>query len=749
MTVLLGYADQVSVAPGDRIDFKVSCEGAAEYEARIVRLHSCDAGPAAPPFHEEEIRTEVDGRYPGHRRILNAGSYGLIDDFPIDAWGSGLTLQVFVYATAPGGRPQALLGNWCEQQIEGFELGLDATGAPMLLIGSNGQREVIRTGIPLLDRRWYRITATLDGSDGRVQLAQCPMHDRPAHPASSARIEATAKARPAGGNKLLTLAARYNAGSPKPVMTSHFDGKLDRPRVAVSALAPHDWDALGAHRPATSLCTTLAGAWDFSAGIRDTSFPDVSGNERHGRVINLPKRAVTGLDWTGEFTDWRLAPEHYSAVHFHQDDLYDAGWDTDFSLTISKRFSSGVYAARLRTGDAEFHVPFFVRALKDSPSSSVVFLASTATYMAYANHRSRLLGDLTELVQGRLTVIDDIDLLQLSHPGMGRSLYDVHDDGSGVSYSSRLRPVTNFRPRGRIWNFAADLLIIDWLERSGFGYDVITDEDLHWEGTEALKPYRVIVSSTHPEYYSLQMLNALENFIGNGGRLMYLGGNGFYWRIAYHSSLPGVIEVRRGGDGVRAWESEPGECHHSFDGTLGGLWRRLGRPPNQLVGVGFRAEGFDASSHYRRTSMSRDPRAAFIFEGVTSEIIGDYGVLRNGAAGIELDASDFQLGTPSHALVVASSENHSNIFQLVGEEVLVPNSATDGTLSPRIRADLVFFEVSGGGAVFSTGSIAWAGSLGHAGYDNDIARITTNVLRRFADPAPFEVPTPRTGTTDS
>ena len=43
-----------------------------------------------------------------------------------------------------------------------------------------------------------------------------------------------------------------------------------------------------------------------------------------------------------------------------------------------------------------------------------------------------------------------------------------------------------------------------------------------------------------------------------------------------------------------------------------------------------------------------------------------------------------------------------------------------------------------GGAVFSTGSISFAGSLAHNGYDNDICRIATNVVLRFADAAPFD-----------
>ena len=60
-----------------------------------------------------------------------------------------------------------------------------------------------------------------------------------------------------------------------------------------------------------------------------------------------------------------------------------------------------------------------------------------------------------------------------------------------------------------------------------------------------------------------------------------------------------------------------------------------------------------------------------------------------------------------------------------------------GTESPKVRADMVFFETSAGGAVFSVGSINWLGSLGCNGYDNNVARVTENVLRRFVDPTPW------------
>jgi N,N-dimethylformamidase len=52
----------------------------------------------------------------------------------------------------------------------------------------------------------------------------------------------------------------------------------------------------------------------------------------------------------------------------------------------------------------------------------------------------------------------------------------------------------------------------------------------------------------------------------------------------------------------------------------------------------------------------------------------------------------------------------------------------------------VFFETPAGGAVWSTGSISYLGSLAHDDYRNGISRLTANVLRRFLDPTPFLVP---------
>src|SRR5262245_40924754 len=130
-----------------------------------------------------------------------------------------------------------------------------------------------------------------------------------------------------------------------------------------------------------------------------------------------------------------------------------------------------------------------------------------------------------------------------------------------------------------------------------------------------------------------------------------------------------------------------------------------------------------------------------MFSGINAEVIGDFGLSANGAAGFELDRVDKKLGTPAHAVVVASSENHpaDAPWVLVPEDHLTHTQTTAGEPGKSlIRADMTFFETAEGrGAVFSVGSITFCGSLPSNGFDNNISRLLKNVLDRFLDATPF------------
>lgn len=115
------------------------------------------------------------------------------------------------------------------------------------------------------------------------------------------------------------------------------------------------------------------------------------------------------------------------------------------------------------------------------------------------------------------------DPLVLAYPFLERSLYDLHDDVSGVSMASWNRPIVSLEPAAKDFlangprNFQADLYIIGWLERSGLGYEIITDDDPHAEGAAALEPYGAIVTGSHPEYWSRRMMDGLQDYLMGGG----------------------------------------------------------------------------------------------------------------------------------------------------------------------------------------------------------------------------------------
>jgi len=272
------------------------------------------------------------------------------------------------------------------------------------------------------------------------------------------------------------------------------------------------------------------------------------------------------------------------------------------------------------------------------------------------------------------------------------------------------------------------------MEVKGYKYDVITDEDLDVEGEALLKPYKVIVTGSHPEYWSGPMLDGMQAYLEKGGRLMYLGGNGFYWVTSMDPEGKHTVEIRRR-DGTETWEAAPGEYYHSTTGEFGGLWRFRGRPPQQLVGVGFSAQGGDKGVPFRRQAGSLDPRASWIFDGIgPDELIGDHFslVLGWGAAGSEVDRADSLLGTPPHALVLATAAGFSDVYQHVVEEVLQSGTKEGGTANPWVKGDMIYFEYPNNGAVFSSSSISWDGSLSYNNYDNAVSKVTGNVLKRFS-----------------
>ena len=781
MLRITGYSDRYSIRPGDDITFYVNAENGEDYEAKLVRLIHGDTNPDGPGYKEEEIDASFDGTHTGRNQKIHGGSYVIVphDDRLSVA---SFTIQAFIFPTTPPKGRQGILTKWVNDT--GYGLFVDDDGCLALCIGDGKTVRTISSGKKLLRKVWYLAAASYDAESGAVRLYQEPVVTSAngglgmalLHPADETAAEVSGNCAIAPGANdapFLMAASTAVSDSGRSICGAHYreatgpvalpeqcdtyNGKIDRPRLSGTALGKHEIDALarGFKGCPADLRRAAIGAWDFQANITkniaSTYIIDTSPNVLNGHAINLPARGMTGYNWTGDEIVYHHAPEEYGAIHFHDDDIDDARWDADFGFTAPEGLKSGFYAARLRIGGEESsatedYIPFVVRPPKGRPASRLAVIIPTNSYLAYSNDNLATNSVVAQLLAGKVPLMQASDLYLNEHREYGLSTYSLHSDGSGVCYSSRLRPILNMRPKYRhwlspsLWQLNGDLHLTDWLEALGFEYDLHTDEDLDREGVALLNQYRVVLTGSHPEYSSEAMIDAYEAYQQQGGRWLYLGADGFYWCSQYHPDNGNIIEVRKGEAGTRAWTANPGEYNNAFDGKFGGMWRARGRIPSKVCGLTFTAYGFDVSSYYKREPDSFRTECEWIFKGIgDDEVIGDFGLVGGGAAGLELDRYDLEFGTPHNGYLLARSEGHTDLMLQVNEEIhfACRGYYGGGHENPQVRADMIYYKTPSDGAVFGPGSLVWCGSLSHNGYDNNVSKIMENVINGFLGDGPL------------
>lgn len=747
---VVGYAQPWIVNLGDGVNVKVSCTE-PKYKYRVVRLIQGHEGENFPPKKTEEIEAIEPGTSDGRFQRANPGSYAIVDEGIAQTEVNAEKVHVSLYFQPHlplAGHPQCILSTFDNATKTGFSASLNNKGELDLLVGTGLESELVATGFLPTRKQWVRLGLSLETGNDLIELELLPLPSFVEKSAQSPLTLTTYRLRHAfkdSTSSPLLFAASYptgQTGTPSEVC-NFFNGRIASPTFSLYS-SDRAW-------------RTMA-QYDFAKGIESDTIFDVSGRHRHGRLINAPTRAVTDHTWDGTEVDWMKADHGYGAVHFHEDDLDDAGWETDFCFQIPFNARSGAYSVSVEAvnGLARDDVVFFVRPSPITTATlgtKTAFVLSTFTYLAYANER----------------MYDESKASALKHPtqdfavrkdrhfermerrtDLGLSLYDVHKDGSGVIYSSPRRPLLNVKPDYIHWalrrprEFSADLFMIGFLEHLGIPYDVITDHDLHISKVEDVavnvNQYDVLITGCHPEYPTLQSWDAYLSFLRHGGSLMYLGGNGFYWVAALQTvptsegsnAFQGRLEIRRGDQGIRTYTLPGGERHLSTNGQRGTLWRSRGRPANVLVGVGSAGEGLGLGVPYLRTQASSNSEFSWMFEAITSERIGVEG-FGGGASGDEFDKYDAENGSPSSAVVLATSTGHSDEFGIFIEDVGFPIKDTMGSQTREVRSDMVCYEAVGGGHVFSASSINWLSCVGWNAYDNDAARLTANVLLGFLD----------------
>jgi N,N-dimethylformamidase len=327
------------------------------------------------------------------------------------------------------------------------------------------------------------------------------------------------------------------------------------------------------------------------------------------------------------------------------------GWLTDFSITPQASWKSGFHVVKI-TGPNGLrrYIPFVVRPA--TPTANIAVMLPFLTHNAY-NYWG----------------------------GHNQYTWDnIHPLPQTVSHRRPFANVT-VEPPGIIdAHFYSDLRLLRWMADNNVPYDCYQDTDLHNDDTW-LSHYKAVVLGSHPEYWSPTMRARLLTYLGNGGRLIYLGGNGIYERVDLSANGSASIHRNNPADPGARW-----------------LFRNQAQREDEILGVAYdEVNGYMSFAPYG--VVNNHP-----FLAGTGLVPGD-----------EFGASGFNLG--------ASGWEIDRIYtQRAGLTLIAKGTQSDGVEA--VGANMIHWDRGNGGWVFAVSSLCFNGSLS----DPAISQIMRNVF---------------------
>jgi hypothetical protein len=358
---------------------------------------------------------------------------------------------------------------------------------------------------------------------------------------------------------------------------------------------------------------------------------------------------------------------------------------------------SGLYYFHARTESGRFFsFPWIVAPAR--PAARIAVLASNITWNAYNNFGGRSNYIHADKMPPTPTVNARAELARYQDPAFGTWNAEEYaplsfDRPEPINHIPEHVAITDpIEGRAACHVAPAEWRLLGWMEREGFGYDLYAETQLH-AGLLNLDAYRVLVASTHPEYWSREMYRAVKSWVfERGGRFVYLGGNGLNCEVTFPNESTMIVH---NGD------------NRKLQANLEKFESRFGmrvESEAHLTGVVYSESGVMTAAPYRVLAAEHWALAGTGLKN--GDTFGEKSLherIPGGASGHETDKI-----SPSSP---------------VGIEHLAKGLNPDDG-----GGDVVHFTTESGGAVFSVGSICWPSSVL---VDGAVSRITANVLRRF------------------
>ena len=371
-----------------------------------------------------------------------------------------------------------------------------------------------------------------------------------------------------------------------------------------------------------------------------------------------------------------------------------------YNIKVHRQFveapeRSGLYYFHAQTASGRhFAFPWIVAPAK--PANKLAVLASNITWNAYNSfggrsnyiHADRFPPTPTVNSRQELKRYTDLNHLQYDTTDYDPLSFDRPEPMNSIAFDEQ--PADPIEGRAACHLAPAEWRLLAWLEREGFGYDYYAETQFHFDQLD-LSDYRVLVLSTHPEYWSRKMYVRLKGWVDEqGGKLIYLGGNGLNCEVEF---LDDSTMICRNGD-----QREIDRRHLESRFHL-----RVESEAN-LLGVVFTEAGAMTGAPYRVVDPDH-----WTFAGTglkCDELFGENSLhcrCPGGASAHETDKRSHS--SPRNAKLLAKGTNRDNG-----------------------GAEMIYYDTASGGEVFSAGSIAWPSSIL---VDDAVSKITANAIRRF------------------
>lgn len=390
-----------------------------------------------------------------------------------------------------------------------------------------------------------------------------------------------------------------------------------------------------------------------------------------------------------------------------------ADWVTNFTYTIPDNWKPGLYAAIISDRNLPCQYITFIVKAKVGEESELLVLSATNTWQAYNTWGGSFGSSLYRI------------------PGLDP---DLPNGESKCGGDTTCNPFVHYqRPnRATPTNLNSDLIggerhVLDWLRQKLQPYDLVSDVDVHRDPS-LLNKYKAVLINGHAEYWTEKMYTGFESYLDQGGNVIYLTGNGIYWKTTIQGDQ---IEVRKRKQG------QPHTEHTHANGGRGGLWRDLCKPeqePNveckpesKLTGVQFVNL---AKAEFRPFKVLN--ASHWVFDG-TNVSNGDLIAKKHfGRANCGKDefGNDLYCGEGGSGWENDSTTIHSppNIEIIArGENPTMP------------KAEITYYDHNGGGGVFSIGSLNIGRSLSIPHENPVLSKMLENVFSRFGIDIP-EIP---------